>query len=412
MQSVFNTGLLFLHFDFGGSTDADQSDTAGELGDTFLELLTVVLGGSGFDLDADVLHAGSDLLSITSAVDDRGVFLADLNLLRGTKLLERGLVELQAEVRGDHLTAGQDGDVFKHGLAAIAEARSLDSGNLQHAAEGVHHEGGEGFTVDVFSDDHERTTGLGNLLENRQKLTDVADLLVVNQDVGVLEENNLLVRIVDEVGAQVAAVELHAFDDVELVLQGLAVFNGDHAFLADLVHRVSDDLADFFIRVGGNGADLGDFLRRGGRTGNILQGFDGSGDSLVDAALQIHRVHAGGNVLHAFVDDRLGENRSGGGAVTGVVGSLGGHFLHHLGAHILELVLQFDFLGDRDAVLRDGRAAEGALENNVAALRSEGHLNGVRESVDTLNHQGAGVIAEQNLFCHVLNSPKSLINGG
>ena len=54
----------------------------------------------------------------------------------------------------------------------------------------------------------------------------------------------LLLGVVDEVGRQVAAVELHAFDDVELVVQALAVFDGDDAFLADLVHRVGDDLAD------------------------------------------------------------------------------------------------------------------------------------------------------------------------
>jgi hypothetical protein len=33
-------------------------------------------------------------------------------------------------------------------------------------------------------------------------------------------------------------------------------------------------------------------------------------------------------------------------------------FLHHLRAHVLELVSQFDFLGDGDAVLGDGRGAE------------------------------------------------------
>jgi len=37
--------------------------------------------------------------------------------------------------------------------------------------------------------------------------------------------------------------------------------------------------------------------------------FDGGGDGLVDAALEIHRVHAGGNELHAFVNDGLGETR-------------------------------------------------------------------------------------------------------
>ena len=81
-------------------------------------------------------------------------------------------------------------------------------------------------------------------------------------------------------------------------------------------------------------------------------------DRLVDAALQVHRVHAGGDGLHAFADDRLGEHGGGGGAVAGDVGGLGSDFLHHLRAHVLELVLELDFLRDRDAVLGDGRGAE------------------------------------------------------
>src|SRR3954469_10826310 len=39
----------------------------------------------------------------------------------------------------------------------------------------------------------------------------------------------------------------------------------------------------------------------------------------VDAALQIHRVKAGGNRLRALAHDRLGEQRRGGSAVTGLV---------------------------------------------------------------------------------------------
>jgi hypothetical protein len=50
--------------------------------------------------------------------------------------------------------------------------------------------------------------------------------------------------VVDEVRRQVAAVELHALDHVELVVQRLAFFDGDDAFLADLLHGLGDDLAD------------------------------------------------------------------------------------------------------------------------------------------------------------------------
>jgi hypothetical protein len=38
-----------------------------------------------------------------------------------------------------------------------------------------------------------------------------------------------------------------------------------------------------------------------------------------------------------FLHDRLGENRRGGGAVTGEIGGLGRDLAHHLGAHVLEL---------------------------------------------------------------------------
>ena len=104
-------------------------------------------------------------------------------------------------------------------------------------------------------------------------------------------------------------------------------------------------------------------------------------DGLVDAALQIHRVHAGGNVLHAFLHDRLRQHGRGGGAVAGDVGSLGSDFLHHLRAHVLELVLQLDFFRDRHTVFGDGRGAERALEHDVAAFRAEGHLDRVGQDV-------------------------------
>ena len=59
----------------------------------------------------------------------------------------------------------------------------------------------------------------------------------------------------------------------------------------------------------------------------------------------------------ALVEDGLGEDGGGGGAVAGDVGGLGGDLLDHLGAHVLVLVLQLDLLGDGDAVLGDGRAS-------------------------------------------------------
>ena len=187
MQRVFHARLLFLHLHFGRGTDFDQRNAAGQLGDTLLQLFAVVVAGGFVDLLADVLHTRFDLLGIAGAVDDRGFFLADFDALGLPQIIQGGLLQLQADFVGDHRAAGQDGDVFQHGLAAIAEARCLHAAGLQNAADVVDHQCGERFAFDVFSDDQQRTTGLGYLLEHRQQIADAGDLLVVQQDVGIVE---------------------------------------------------------------------------------------------------------------------------------------------------------------------------------------------------------------------------------
>src|SRR5690606_20210082 len=206
------------------------------------------------------------------------------------------LVQSQAHFFSDNLATGQDSDVFQHGLAAIAKARSLHSHNLQNAADGVDHQRCQGFAFDVFCNDQQRTASLGHLLQSRQQVTDVADLLVKQQHEGVVQNSRLLFWVVDEVRRQVATVELHAFNDIQLVVQALAFFHSDHAFLANLVHRVSNDLADGFVGVRGDRTNLSDFLGSGRGFGLGLQLFHQSGHSLVDTALEVHGVQTSGNV--------------------------------------------------------------------------------------------------------------------
>src|SRR4029077_15306539 len=90
--------------------------------------------------------------------------------------------------------------------------------------------------------------------------------------------------------------------------------------LPDLFHRIGKELANFGIAVGGNRSDLGDFLVRGDLLRILLQFLAHRFDRKIDAALEIHRVHAGGYGLGAFPYDRVRKNRGGRGAVTGVVG--------------------------------------------------------------------------------------------
>ncbi len=228
----------------------------------------------------------------------------------------------------------------------------------------------------------------------------------MDEQKGVLVLGDHLLGIGDEIRREIAAIELHALDDVELGLEALGLLDRDDPFVADPLHRVGDHLADRLVAVGGNGADLGDFRRfldllRA--LGDVLDGFR---NSKVDAALQVHRIHPGGDIFGAFLDDRRSEHGRGRGAVAGSVARLRGDFAHHLRAHVLELVLKLDFLGDGHPVLGDAGRAERLVEHDVAALGAERHPDGVGENVDAAQHFLARVGGKTYVFgSHCGQSP-------
>ena len=112
MHRVVDAILALLHLDLGRAADADHRDAAGELGETLLQLLAVVVRGGLLDLRLDLGDARLDVGLLAGAVDDRGVLLVDHHLLGAAEHGERDVLELDAEVFGDHLAAGQDGDVL------------------------------------------------------------------------------------------------------------------------------------------------------------------------------------------------------------------------------------------------------------------------------------------------------------
>ena len=93
---------------------------------------------------------------------------------------------------------------------------ALTARHLQAAAELVDDERGKRLALDILGDDEERLTGLHHGLEDRQQRLERRELLLVDEDVGLLELGDHLLRVGDEVGREIAAVELHALDDVEL----------------------------------------------------------------------------------------------------------------------------------------------------------------------------------------------------
>ena len=100
----------------------------------------------------------------------------------------------------------------------------------------------------------------------------------------------------------------------------------------------------------------------------------------------------------ALAHDRLGQHRCGRRAVAGLVAGPGGDLLDHLRAHVLEPVGQLDLLGDRHAVLGDARGAVGFVEEDVAALRAERHLDRIGENVDAAQHAVARVAVKSDFL--------------
>ena len=250
MKSIFHTGFFLFHFNLGCSTNTNHSNPACELGDTLLEFLFIVVAGGLFDLNTNLLDASFDVLGVTRPVDDGGVLFCDLNGLGLAKLLEGRLLKGHTRLFRDYGSAGKNRHIFKHGFTAIAKAGCLNGYGFKNAANVVHHQGGKGLAFDVFCNDKQRTAGLGNLLKQRKKLANVGDLLVVQENEWVLKHGNLLVGVVNKVGRQIATVKLHALNDVEFVVQRLAVFDRNDALFANLLHGLRNNFADLAVGVG------------------------------------------------------------------------------------------------------------------------------------------------------------------
>ncbi len=147
-------------------------------------------------------------------------------------------------------------------FATIAEARRFDRSDLEAAAQLVDDKRRQRFPFDVLRDDQQRLARLHDRFEDWQHRLQIAELLLVEEDVGILQLRTHLVGIGDEIRGQIATIELHALNDVEFGLSGLSLLDGDHTFIADLFHRLGDYVADGGVAIGGDGGDLGDLVRQ------------------------------------------------------------------------------------------------------------------------------------------------------
>lgn len=351
VESIDEAVLLLTDLNLGGATDLDDGNTTRELGETLLELLLLVLGGGRIGHNAaDLLAAlGNGVLGAVTVEDD-GVLLGDGDGAGRAEHVGGGLLELDVELLSEDGTVGQDGKIAEDGLAVVTEAGGLDGSNLELTAELVENADGKSLTVNVLGNDDEGAAGLAGDLEGGDDVGGLGDLLLGEEDQGLLELDLLGLGVGDEVGGDEAAVEAHTLGNLELIVESLALLAGDDTLLADLLHGGGNQLTNVLVAVGGDGGDLGNLLGGGDIALVGLEVLDDGLDGSLDTAAEIHGVAAGSNVLDGLGEDGAGEDGGGGGTVTGDLVGLAGNLLDEAGTEVLELVLQGDGLGDGDTI--------------------------------------------------------------
>src|SRR3712207_4504995 len=108
-EGILDAVLPLSKFRLGSSADLDDGHAAGELGEPPLQFLAVVIRAGVLQLGAYLGHAAPDPLGIAGPLDDGRVILGDDYLPRAPQLVEPGVLELEAQLLGDDLAAGEDG---------------------------------------------------------------------------------------------------------------------------------------------------------------------------------------------------------------------------------------------------------------------------------------------------------------
>ena len=407
VQSIFHTKLCFLHLGLGSSTYADNCNAAGQLGQSLLQFLFIEIGSGLSHSSLDLSDSVLDCLLVAKAVNDNGILLLNLNGLRTAELLHGSILQLQAKLAGDNLSAGQDCDILQHLFSSVAIARCLDSNYVEGTAQLVDDKGGKSLTLNILCDDEQLRAGLYNLLQQRKNFLNVGDLLIGNQDVGIIQNGFHLLHIGSHVSRYITSVELHTFYQVQLGLHGLGLFNGDNAVLGNLLHSVCNHLADFIIRCG-NRCYSCDISLALNRLGHLLDSLNSCIGSLLHALSEHDRVCTCFQVLHTFIDHCLCKNGSSCGTITGNIVGLGSNFSYQLCAHVLELILQLDFLGNGNAIVGDERCAVCLGQHYVSSLRSQSYSDRICKLVNTGSKSFSCLYAKFNFLSHGCIPPYNL----
>ena len=178
------------------------------------------------------------------------------------------------------------------------------------------------------------------MLEDRKDFLQCGDLLVIDEEVGVLQLCLHLLGVGDEVGGDISTVKLHPFDHLYGSLDTLSLFDGDYTFLTHLAHSLGNKLADLLIPVSG---DLGYMLDLLEVITDLLCHRADLGDNLtyglVYPTLEVHWVRTRCDILETNTDDALSKDCCSSCTIPSIIIGFGGNLLNQLCTHVLEGIL-------------------------------------------------------------------------
>jgi chaperonin GroL len=356
---------------------------------------TIIEGrGSQEDIQARVRQIKAQIEDTTSDYDREKL------QERLAKISQRRAIKAATHLFADHLSAGQNGDVAQHILAAITKTRSLDCQHIEDTAQLVDHQGCQRLAIHILGDNHNVALALlHHLFDDGQNILHGADLLIGDEDIGILDLSFHLLRVGHKVGRGVALVDLHTFDILGLEVDAARLFNGDDAILTNALHHVGNQVTDLLVG-GRDRRDLRDFLPILNGDGNRADIINDSLRTFVDTGLQLHGIGAGCQVAQTLGYDSLGQHGCGRRTVTGNIVRPGSRLFEQLSTHVLERLLKLNLFRHGHAVMGDSRCAKLLIQRHVAALRPKRRLHGIGQNINALLQRTTRLLVKLNLLCH------------
>ena len=398
-QCILHTQLLFLHFCFCCRTNLDYSYAAGKLCQSFLIFFLIKCGICFFHALFDLCDTRFDGSLVTRTVCDDGCFLFHTNCFRGTQHIQGCILQGNANLLGDNLTACQCRDICQLCFSSFTVAGCLYRNAGEYITQLVHNQSCQNLAFYVLCNQKQLSACLHYLLQNRQDFLNIGNFLICNQNQRLLQNRYHLIHIRRHVCGKIPSVELHPFYQSQLCFHGLGFLNGDNAVICNLIHCFRNHLADFLIPCG-DCRYVCNVLACGNGLAHSLDFCNSCFRCLLHPASENNRVCACRNILQTLLNHCLCQNGRCCSTVAGNIICLCRNLFYQLCAHVFIGVFQLDILCNGNAVVCNQGRSEFSVQNHVSALGPQCYLYCICQLIHTCRHCVSGIGAVFDFFCH------------